>query len=187
VKSNSGNKSVTPSPDAIEKRVAEKMHGIVYTYKTHYRMGEAYEKAGRILDYTVAVLTGLLAVLLVWGAARSEFLIAIAMLTSLISWSSSVANLGVKSREHYEAGDGYHSLFEDFRDFAQLELPADDISAKSKKEMFDKLTQRRRDLKKHTPRTTNLWFGRVKKSDIMDSIETNEDEMETLLGKITSE
>nr|WP_269449528.1 SLATT domain-containing protein [Halobacterium sp. CBA1126] len=162
------------------------MHGIIYTYKTHYKMGEVYEKVDRVIDYSVALLTGLLAVLLVWGAGKNEHLIGIAIITSLLSWASSVANLGVKSQKHYEAGDGYHSLFEDFRDYAKLEVPANDLSLSTKKKRFDELTQRRRDLKKHTPRTTNLWFGKVKESDVMSDVETDEEEMETLLGEISS-
>lgn len=150
-------------------------------------MGEAYEKANTFLDYSVAVLTAVLAVLLVWGAAESTVLIGIAMLTSLISWASSVANLGVKSRQHYEAGDAYHSLFSDFRDFVTLDISEEEKSLDSKRESLDELTQQRRNLKRNTPRTTNFWYKCVKKSDVLNGIETDEEERKTLLGKISSD
>lgn len=109
------------------------MNGTLYTYKTHYKIAEFYERIDRVLSISTAGGTGILATLVIWGAVPQWLLIIIALAVAFVSWTNTMLNLGVKSKEHYHAGDQYHALFEEYRDFVDLTLSSTDPDYEEKK------------------------------------------------------
>lgn len=168
--------------ERLRRRTAEKMNGLLYTYKTHYKMAENYEKGGKILDFIVAGGTGALAAALIWGAVSQKILIIVALGVSIVSWAKAVVQLGTKSQSHYNSADQYHQLFEEFRDFAQLSLLNDEVDMSKKIERFEALSEKRKELNRSAPRTTRFWYNKLDSDEVFGTMETNDREADALLN-----
>ena len=158
-------------------RGAEMMNGIKYTYKTHYKMGEWYEKFSLIENTIVAVGTAGLIISLIWNAFSREALVTIAIVVAMASWLRAVFSWGKKSQRHFNAADRYHSLFEEFDDYIKIEIHKDDLSEKQKRGMFDSLSEKRKHLNELTPRTTNFWYNRVSEEEAQATADNSEEEV----------
>ncbi|WP_128906157.1 hypothetical protein [Halorubrum amylolyticum] len=78
-------------------RVEEVIANLKYVYKTHYLMAEWYEKIDRVISLAVAVGTALLAGAIIWEAASREFLLTVALVVAILSWTDAIVDLGKKS------------------------------------------------------------------------------------------
>lgn len=166
----------------IVRRSAEMMNGIRYTFKTHYKMAEFYEKAGRVADFLVAIGTAALAVFLIWDVLSQQGLVTLALFVAIVSWSQAVLKLGEKSQKHYAAGNRYHILFEEFDTFIKIEVPDDTIPIDEKKAKFNSLSEDRDRLNELTPRTTNFWYNQVSESEANAIAGNDEEEVRELAG-----
>lgn len=171
----------SPTIEKIQRRCGEMMNGIRYTFKTHYKIAEAYEKGGRILDLLVAAGTGGLVIALIWDAIAQEALITVAVVVAMISWSQAVLKLGEKSKEHYHAADRHHSLYEEYRNFVKVELPDEEISSEEKRERFQALSEKRDQINQLSPRTTNFWYGRIRDDIDLATAENSSEEVDAIL------
>ena len=166
--------------EKLEKRTIEAMNGLLWTYKTHYKIAERYEKYGRALNIGTAAGTGILAAAIIWGSVPQKFLLLISLVVALLSWSNATLGFATKSKDHYYAGDQYHALFEDFRDFFDLELTSEDAKYTAVYERYERLAERRKQLNSDAPRTTNKSYGSLDSEDVYGTMETTEDEYERL-------
>jgi hypothetical protein len=157
--------------DKLESRVEDHIENIKFVYKTHYKMGEWYEKFDRLLTLLVVLGTGSLTALIIWEAVTRPVLLTVAVVVAMISFGSAAFDFGKKSQMHFSSADEYHSLYEEFRDFYMIELNSGE--RKHQKEKFHELVQKRRRLKDKSPRTTNFWFNRLNHEKIASSIEND--------------
>lgn len=172
----------SPTIEKIRGRCGEMMNGIRYTFKTHYKIAEVYEKGGRVMDLLVAAGTGGLVVALIWEAVSQEALITIAVVVAIISWSQAVLKLGEKSQKHYQAADRHHSLYEEFRDFIKVELPDEEVSNEEKRKRFQALSEKRDQINQLSPRTTNFWYRRIRDDVDLATAEDSSEEVEAILN-----
>lgn len=154
----------------LQDRTENTMENLKYVYKTHYKMAEWYERFSNIESMIVAGGTGLLATVIIWGAASREILLTIAVIVALLSWIDAVMNFGIRSTKHFDAADAYHTLYEDFKDFHNLKINSEgDYDALLSE--YEDLKSRRERIKQGTPRTTNFWFNRLDSSSISEEIQ----------------
>jgi len=158
------------SIDNIKSRTRDHAENLKFVYKTHYKMGEWYERFDRLLTLLVVAGTGLLTALLIWDATTRPVLLTVAVTVAIISWASAAFDFGKKSEKHYSAADEYHSLYEDFRDFYLINIENENIEPYKR---FNELVKRRRRLKDKTPRTTSFWHNRLNSQDIRESIKND--------------
>jgi len=170
------------STEKLEKRTLEVMNGLLWTYKTHYKIAEAYEKWAKRGDIATAGGTGVVAVAIIWGQLGQSILLAIALVVAFLSWTNSTLGLTSKSKDHYHAADHYHQLYEEFRDFYDLELTAGEASYDKLKERYEGLISKREQLNLNSPRTTNKRYGQLDEEDVYGTTETTEEEVERLKG-----
>lgn len=154
--------------EALINRSEEVMKGLKFVYKTHYKMAEGYEIINRVLTIIVAAGTGILTAVIIWDAANRTVLLSIAAVVAAISWTDAILDLGVKSQSHFDAGDKYHTLYEDFQDYYHLHL-INGAEQEETAEMFEELIKRKQNLKETTPRTTNFWFNQLDTNEIKGS------------------
>lgn len=166
---------------SIHKRVGESMNGILWTYKTHYKMAEFYEIWGRRIEICSAGGTGILAGAVIWGVNQT-WLIFLALVVAFLSLSSTMLGLTSKSKDHYHAGDRYHNLFEDFRDFVELRLNNDSITLEEKVEEYEQLSERQTEINLSTPRTTNRTYASLSEEEVFATMETSSEELDRLIG-----
>ncbi|WP_161631408.1 SLATT domain-containing protein [Candidatus Halobonum tyrrellensis] len=170
-----------PNADAMRERCAEMMNGLRYTFKTHYKMAEAYEKIGIAMNLLVAVGTAAIVVSLLWDAVSQQILITIAFLVAIGSWSQAVLKLGVKSQKHFSAGDRHHALYEDFKSFIDVEMHDDDTTISEKRERFRELTRTRDQINQMSPRTTNFWYNRLSEKEAQATAGSDAEEVNAIL------
>lgn len=169
-----------PDLERVVDRSTDMMNGILYTFKTHYKMAEAYEKASRVADLLVAGGTGTIAALLVWGSLSQQLIVIAALGVAFLSWIQATLKLGVKAERHYTTADRHHTLYEEFDDFVKLEVPSEEISATEKMERFEQLSRERQRLNELSPRTTNFWYNRLSDEDVGATAGSGKEEVETL-------
>lgn len=172
--------NVSDDLERLVDRSGEMMNGLLYTFKTHYKMAEWYEKFSKFADFIVAAMTGALAVLIIWEIGSQVWLITIALVVAFISWAQATLKFGVKAERHYNAADKHHLLFEKFDTFIKTEIPDEDLSKSEKKRRFRELSQTRDQLNELAPRTTNFWYKRVSKEDANATAANDKDEVEAL-------
>jgi hypothetical protein len=142
------------------------MNGILWTFKTHYKMAEWYEKAGMAAKFLVAAGTGGLAVIILYDALSQTGTIAAALFVAFVSWTQTVFSFSEKAAKHYSAADRYHSLYEEFDDFTKIKIPDEGRDDENLERQFESLASERRYLNELSPRTTNFWYNRVSESEI---------------------
>lgn len=170
------------SMDDLEKRTIQAMNGLLWTYKTHYKLAEYYEAWGRRLNILSAGGTALLATAIIWGQISRNYLFMVALAVAFVSWLNAMLGFASNSKDHYHAADRYHVLFEDFKDFYELELTESGAEADEMLERYDSLKERRNQLNLNSPRTTNKKYSELDKEEVYATMETTEDEVERLVG-----
>ncbi|WP_152418757.1 MULTISPECIES: SLATT domain-containing protein [Halorubrum] len=153
----------------LEDRTEEILHNLKYVYKTHYKMAEGYERRNNFMSFFVAIGTALLAGLLIWESAGENLILTIALIVAIVSWADAILDLGKKSEKHYRAADEYHDLYDEFKDFYNLELATSSSETDENKATYENLIQKRKNIKKSTPRTTNYWYNKLDHDAITES------------------
>lgn len=166
----------------LKKRTGEAMNGLLWTYKTHYKIAEHYETWGRRLNIATAGGTGAVAAAIIFGGIPQWALFIISLLVAFLSWTNSMLALGTKAKDHYFAGDRYHALFEEYRDYFELHLEAEEVEIIDVKERYSELSERREELNLNSPRTTNKKYGSLESEDVYGTMETTDEEFERITG-----
>lgn len=169
----------------LRKRTVETMNGLLWTYKTHYKMAEYYETWGRRLNIATAGGTGVVATAIIFGGIPQWVLFLVSLIVAFLSWANIMMGLGVKAKDHYFAGDRYHSLFEEYRNYFELELEAEEVRISEAKRRYEVLSERREELNLDSPRTTNKRYGTLESDEVYGTMETTQEEFERITGVST--
>lgn len=134
------------------------------------------------MDLGVFGIAGLLTIALIWDSAPQILLVSLAITTAVMSGYRRMADPGDRADECYRAAHAYQRLFDDFRDFIQLELANKETGLKEMEERYYELAERRRNLNEDTPEITNKWYENLDDS-VYDQVETTEEDKERLAGE----
>jgi len=167
--------------ERLRARVANEADNILWTYKAYYEGADWYAKRDRQLDWLVIGISGLLTIAIIWGQVPQIFLISLAILSSVTVGYRRMATPGDQAENYYRAANAYHRLFDDFRDFIQLELADASNDLKEMRSCYRELASRRRNLNEDMPDVTSKWYDRLDES-VYDEVSTTEEAKERLTG-----
>jgi len=167
--------------ERLRGRVANEADSVLWTYKAYYEGADWYAKRDRHLDWLVFGISALLTTALIWGEASKILLIGLAIVSSVIVGYRRMASPGNHAENYYRAGDAYHRLFDEFRDFIQLELADDSDDLEEMKSRYRELASRRRNLNEDMSDVTSKWYDRLDDS-VYDEVSTTEQAKKKLTG-----
>ena len=172
--------------ERLRGRVANEADSVLWTYKAYYEGADWYSKWDRRLDWIIFGISALLTIALIWGQAPQILLIALAIVSSVIVGYRRMANPGDRAEDFYRAANAYQRLFDDFRDYIQLELADESNEMRDLKDRYRELASRRRNLNEDMPDLTDRWYKKLDDS-IYDEISTTEEAKERLTGAAEQE
>jgi len=167
--------------ERLRGRVANEADSVLWTFKAYYEGADWYAKWDRRFDWAVFGIAGILTVALIWDSTPQIVLVALAIATAIISGYQRMANPGDTADSYYRAAHAYQRLFDDFRDFIQLELANKEVGLDAMEERYRELAARRRNLNEDMPEVTSKWYGKLDDS-IYDQVDTHEEAKERLTG-----
>lgn len=168
--------------ERLRGRVANEADSVLWTYKAYYEGADWYAKRDRHLDWLVFGISGLLTIALIWGQVPQIVLISLAILSSVTVGYRRMATPGDRAENFYRAANAYQRLFDDFRDYIQLELADQTNDIEELKERYRELASRRRNLNEDMPDVTSKWYNELDES-IYDEVSTTEEAKERLTGE----
>lgn len=168
--------------ERLRGRVANEADSVLWTFKAYYEGADWYKKRDRWMDFGVFGIAGLLTVALIWDSAPQLLLVSLAITTAVMSGYRRMADPGDRADECYRAAHAYQRLFDDFRDFIQLELANEETGLEEMHERYHELAERRRNLNEDMPEVTSKWYENLDDS-IYDQVGTTEEDKERLTGE----
>lgn len=168
--------------ERLRGRVATEADSVLWTFKAYYEGADYYTKRDRWIDLGVFAIAGLLTVALIWDSVPQILLISLAITTAVMSGYRRMADPGDRADECYRAAHAYQRLFDDFRDFIQLELACKETDLNEMHERYYELAERRRNLNEETPEVTSKWYENLDDS-VYDEVETTKKDKERLTGE----
>lgn len=168
--------------ERLRGRAANQADSVLWTYKAYYEGADHYSKRNRRLDWLVFGISALLTTALIWGRAPQLLLIGLAIVSSVIVGYRRMADPGDRADDFYRAGDAYHRLFDEFRDYIQLELADDSNDLDELRSRYRELASRRRNLNEDMPDVTSKWYDRLDES-VYDEVATTEEAKKRLAGE----
>lgn len=168
--------------ERLRGRVANEADSVLWTFKAYYEGGDWYTKWDRRFDWAVFGVAALLTIVLIWDSAPQIFLVSLAIITAVISGYRRMADPGDRAENFYRAAHAYQRLFDDFRDFIQLELANEETGLAEMQDRYRELAERRRNLNEDMPEVTSKWYENLDES-VYDEVETTEEARERLTGE----
>lgn len=168
--------------ERLRGRVANEADSVLWTFKAYYEGADWYTKRDRYMDLGVFGIAGLLTVALIWDSTPQILLVGLAITTAVMSGYRRVADPGDRADECYRAAHAYQRLFDEFRDFIQLELSNKETGLDEMQERYRELAERRRNLNEDMPEVTSKWYENLDDS-IYDEVGTTEKDKERLTGE----
>lgn len=168
--------------ERLRGRVANEADSVLWTFKAYYEGADYYTKLDRIFDWGVFGIAALLTIALIWDNTPDLILIGLSIVTAVISGYRRMAEPADKADSFYRAAHAYHRLFDDFRDFIQLELADEGVGLEEMKRRYDELAERRRDLNEDMPEVTSKWYDRLDES-VYNQVETSDKAKDRLTGE----
>ncbi|MDZ7850339.1 MAG: SLATT domain-containing protein [Halodesulfurarchaeum sp.] len=175
--------------ERLRTRVANKMDGLLWTYKQHYKAGGAYAGINQAADITSTVLAGILTYALIWEAFSTQVMAVLAVGIAVISGFRTAARPQKRLENHYRAGAAYQRLFDEFRDFATLDLADKEYGLENMREDFEELATERRELNENQDDLSSTWYYwlklsyRIRGGSPYQEIETSETAKRKLAGE----
>ena len=148
----------------LRTRVANKMDGLLWTYKQHYKAGGVYAGINQLADVLSTVLAGILTYALIWEAFSIQVMTVLAVGIAVISGFRTAARPQKQSKDHYRAAAAYQRLFDEFRDFATLDLADEKYGLKNMREDFEELAAEKRELNENQEDISSIWYYWLKLS-----------------------
>jgi len=168
--------------ERLRERVANEADSVLWTFKAYYEGADYYTKWDRRLDWGVFGIAALLTIALIWDSAPQILLIGLAIITAVISGYRRMADPGDKAENFYRAAHAYQRLFDDFRDYIQLELAKEETGLEEMRDRYEELAERRRNLNEDMPEVTSKWYDRLDDS-VYDEVESTEKAKQRLTGE----
>lgn len=169
--------------DTIERLSDRAVNGAdstLWTYKAHFEAADSYSRRSRFLDIGTTAGAALVTTALVWNEFPN-LTVGLAILTAVAAGYKTATNPQKKAEANYRAGEAYHKLLNEYRDFITLDLPDDSAPPEELREKYDDLETRRRELNDDMPNLHRKWYDRLDDS-IYGEIETT-DKAQTQLTK----
>lgn len=168
--------------ERLRGRVANETDSVLWTFKAYYEGADWFHKWDRRFDWAVFGIAALLTIALIWDSVPQIFLVSLAITTAVISGYRRMADPGDRADNYYRAAHAYQRLFDDFRDFIQLELANEDTGLEEMKGRYEELAERRRNLNEDMPEVTSKWYERLDES-VYDEVETTDEARDRLTGE----
>jgi hypothetical protein len=168
--------------ERLRCRTANKMDSVLWTYKAHYEAADWYSTWSSRMDWGTTFGAAAITIGLLWEAVPHLALVGLAIVTAVLAGYKTASKPQNKAEDHYDAGDAYHKLFEEFRDFVEFELADEETGLDNMKSRFDTLSKRRTTLNDEMPNLPSKWYNRLDDS-IYDQIETTDNARERLTGE----
>lgn len=168
--------------ERLRSRVANEADSVLWTYKAYYEGADWYSKWDRRLDWLVFAISALLTVVLIWGQVPQIILVGLAVVSSVIVGYRRMSNPGDRAENFYRAANAYQRLFDDFRDYIQLELANKNNDIENLEDRYRELASRRRNLNEDMPDITSKWYDRLDDS-IYEEVTTTGEAKERLAGE----
>jgi len=168
--------------EQLRGRVANEADSVLWTFKAYYEGADWYTKWDRRLDWALFGIAGLLTIALIWDSAPQILLVGLAITTAIMSGYRRMADPSDRADDCYRAAHAYQRLFDDFRDFIQLELANKETGLEEMEERYHELAERRRNLNEDMPEVTSRWYDNLDES-VYDEVGTTERAKERLTGE----
>ena len=168
--------------ERLRGRVANEADSVLWTYKAYCEGADWYAKRDRHLDWLVFGLSGFLTIAIIWGQLPQVLLISLAILSSVTVGYRRMATPGDRAENFYRAANAYQRLFDDFRDYIQLELADQTNDIEELKDKYRELASRRRNLNEDMPDVISKWYNELDES-IYDEVSTAEEAKERIAGE----
>lgn len=168
--------------ERLRERVANEADSVLWSFKAYYEGGDWYTEWDRRFDWAVFGVAALLTIALIWDSTPQIILVSLAIITAIISGYRRMADPGDRAENFYRAAHAYQRLFDEFRDFIQLELADKETGLDEMRERYQELANRRRNLNEDMPEVTRKWYDKLDES-VYDEVETTEQARERLTGE----
>lgn len=169
----------TENYELLRDRVANAADSILWTYKAHFMAADYYRKRSRQINWTTTFLAALVTAGLV-AERFPKITLALSIITAGLAGYKTAARPEEEANKHYNAGQEYHNLFEEFQEFIHLQMPTGtDLDALQEK--YQELAKKRRLLNSVLPDLTSKWYEKLD-DEIYSEIDTTEEAKERLTG-----
>jgi hypothetical protein len=168
--------------ERLRARVANEADSVLWTFKAYYEGADWYAKWDRRFDWAVFGVAALLTIALIWDSVPQIILVGLAIITAVISGYRRMADPGDRADNFYRAAHAYQRLFDDFRDYIQLELSSEETGLEEMQDRYQELAERRRNLNEDMPEVTSKWYDRLDES-VYEEVETSEQAKKRLTGE----
>jgi len=165
--------------ERLRGRVANEADSVLWIFKAYYEGADWYAKWDRRLDWLVFGISALLTAALIWGRAPDILLVGLAITSSAIVGYRRMADPGDRAENFYRAANAYQRLFDDFRDYIQLELADGSNDLEELRSRYRELASRRRNLNDDMPDVRSKWYERLDES-VYEEISTTEEAKQKL-------
>ena len=169
--------------ERLRDRVANEADSVLWTFKAYYKGANLYSKLDRWFDWSVFGIAALLTIGLIWDNVPHIILIFLAITTAVVSGYRRMANPGETAENYYRAANAYQRLFDDFRDFINLELADEGTGLEEMEERYYELAQRRRNLNEDMPDFDSKWYDKLDEESVYEEVETHKEAKDQLTGE----
>lgn len=166
--------------ERLRERVANKADSALWTYNAHFRAADWYKKFSRRADWLTTAIAGTLTISLIWDIFPNYGLVLLAIATASISGYKTASKPQKAAYEHYNAGNAYHKLYIDFKDYINLTLADKETSLSQMEDRFWELSDRHQKLNEEMPNMTSKWYKQLDGEEILEQAKTTS-EMKTAL------
>lgn len=169
--------------ERLRGRVANEADSVLWTFKAYYEGADWYAKWDRRLDWLVFGVAALLTIAIIWDITPKIILASLAIITAVVSGYRRMADPGDQAENFYRAAHAYHRLFDDFRDFIQLDLAKKETGLDAMRDRYNELAKQRRNLNEDMPEITSKWYDRLDSESVYEEVETTEEARQRLAGE----
>lgn len=168
----------------LKQRTLNVTDSVLRTHKSHFEAADTYDKIDTIVNVLVAFFATVVTGSLIWSAVPEIVPILLSLVTAGLSGIKTAFNPGHKARLNNRAGESYLRLFDDFRDFIEIEMLPEEEMTDDLYHRYIELQERRQDLNNQYPSLHRYWYDRLDEEKIYDEIETTEEAHERLVESL---
>ena len=175
---------MTDTKELIGNRAINQADSLRVTYKVHFAAANFYRMLSKGLDAVVFAAAAVIVIDTIWRVLPAYYLIIPALLIAGATGYRRGANISERERLFRESAKGYHSLFDEYRDFICITLEVDDIG--DVRNEFNRLGEHRRELNRNMPDAHGLWYRYVKwkgEDRMNQEISTTDESREAILSR----
>lgn len=150
--------------ERLRKKVANEADSVLWTFKACYKAADYYSKIQKVIDIAVFSFSAVISYGLVAKTIPSNFLVLLALASTIITGYKRAASPENRAEEFYRAANSYQRLFDEFMEYISLELADDSNELDELVSRYEALAARRRELNEDTPNMTSKWYNKLDES-----------------------